>query len=519
MALRCPNRGCSGILVLEIDDSKRKGFSTYLKVHCSLCSWKDERYSSQLRPDPRKRGQKNFEVNVRMVVAFREIGKGHSSMLAFTQAMNMPPPIAVKSYNNINKLLLESYQAVSQESQKIAANETRQALDCVDENPAECQVSVDGTWQKRGFSSLNGAVTIMSKDSSKCIDTVVMSKSCKGCLHWKNKKGTPEYDRWRLQHNCKINHKGSSGAMECAGAIEAFRRSVPFLNLKYTGYLGDGDTKSFQQVVDSAPYENNNIQKLECVGHVQKRMGTRLRNLRTEKKGLKLADGKGIAGKGRLTDKVVNLMQNYYGMAIRQNVDNVYAMKKSIIAILYHCSQNDNEDDRHKFCPRSANSWCSYQSDKHTGKNTYKMNVNLPAAISNLLKPIFKDLSHDELLKKCTHGLTQNSNESIHNIIWQKCPKTVYVDKHVLDIATASAVIAYNDGSQGLHQVMRSLGIEPGYYAYLISEKRDHTRINKSNTQSTDESKERRKKLRAMKKGFQDKDFEDEGEVYASGAF
>ena len=42
------------------------------------------------------------------------------------------------------------------------------------------------------------------------------------------------------------------------------------------------------------------IKKLECVGHIQKRMGNRLRNLRKSLKGTKLSDGKGIAGKGRL---------------------------------------------------------------------------------------------------------------------------------------------------------------------------------------------------------------------------
>ena len=71
----------------------------------------------------------------------------------------------------------------------------------------------------------------------------------------------------------------------------------------------------------------------------------------------------------------------------------------------------------------------------------------------------------------------------------------LYVDKHVLDVATASAIIAYNDGLQGLYPVIRSLVIKPGYYGYLISEKQDHTRINKSNTQSADESKEGRKKF------------------------
>ena len=52
-------------------------------------------------------------------------------------------------------------------------------------------MSVDGTWQRRGFSSLNGSllffsqfsqvtVTAISSDSKKCLDYEVMSKTCKG---------------------------------------------------------------------------------------------------------------------------------------------------------------------------------------------------------------------------------------------------------------------------------------------------------------------------------------------------
>ena len=55
------------------------------------------------------------------------------------------------------------------------------------------------------------------------------------------------------------------------------------------------------------------LKKYECVGHVQKRMGSRLRNLRKSLKGQVLSDGKKISGKGRLSDKVItmqNTMQN-----------------------------------------------------------------------------------------------------------------------------------------------------------------------------------------------------------------
>lgn len=44
------------------------------------------------------------------------------------------------------------------------------------------------------------------------------------------------------------------------------------------------------------------IEKFECVGDIQKRVGTRLRRLKKDLKGVKLSDDKPIGGKGRLTD-------------------------------------------------------------------------------------------------------------------------------------------------------------------------------------------------------------------------
>ena len=107
-------------------------------------------------------------------------------------------------------------------------------------------------------------------------------------------------------------------------------------------------------------------------------------------------------------------MQNYYGLPIRQNGDNLYVMKKSVGAILYHLTENNDNEERHKFCPRTVDSWCKYQSDKLTGKETYKIKVNLPTAIKTLILPIFQDLSKDELLCKCLHGKTQNANEALN---------------------------------------------------------------------------------------------------------
>ena len=73
--------------------------------------------------------------------------------------------------------------------------------------------------------------------------------------------------------------------------------------------------------------------------------------------------------------------------------------------------------ERHKFFPRSSDSWCVWQADQLTGESKYKAKLNLPMAIHTLLKPIFVDLSAESLLSKCLHGQTQNNNESINNVI------------------------------------------------------------------------------------------------------
>ena len=136
----------------------------------------------------------------------------------------------------------------------------------------------------------------------------------------------------------------------------------------YSQYLGDGDTSSFKEVVASNPYKEYGICiiKLKCVGHVQKRLGTQLQNKVKEYKGTKSP----ISGKGKLTEKIINSMQNFYGLAIRQNCESLYLMKKAIGAILWHCTkfdeddekdENDREEYRHRFCPQGSASWCKFK--------------------------------------------------------------------------------------------------------------------------------------------------------------
>ncbi len=56
------------------------------------------------------------------------------------------------------------------------------------------------------------------------------------------------------------------------------------------------------------------------------------------------------------------------------------------------------------------------------------------------MMPIFQRLACDSLLERCSMGETQNRNESIHNLIWSRCPKTVNCSKVRVDIAAARGI-------------------------------------------------------------------------------
>ncbi|GFU11486.1 uncharacterized protein TNCV_4742271 [Trichonephila clavipes] len=127
----------------------------------------------------------------------------------------------------------------SASEKKIATRETCEhsmaeaVREAVDENDGKryLAVAVDGSWQKRGFSSKNGLVTVTSVDTGKVIDVEVFSKHCI-CPN-----------KTKHLQNCKRNFEGYSGKMEVAGALSIFQRSRSLYNVRYTKYLEMGTPK------------------------------------------------------------------------------------------------------------------------------------------------------------------------------------------------------------------------------------------------------------------------------------
>ena len=500
----CQNCGES-CLYLEEDCKRRQGCSSFLSLVCSSCDWKHCFYTS-------KKTKKGFEVNKRLVYGMRLIGQGRTSAQRFCGIMNMPPPPKPNAYSKNTKAILEAAKTVAEKCMNDASDEVHALKGSNDEGISQCGVSCDGTWQRRGHSSMNGCVTTLSIDTGKCLDVAVLSKVCRGCQRHKDSDDPKENLVWEAEHKskCKANYSGSSASMETVGIKQIFGRSQEKYKLQYTDYYGDGNSKGFSEVQDVYSKGNVKVVKKECVGHVQKRVGTALRKLKKENKGL--------GGKGKLTDALIDRLQNYYGIAIRSNVGNLQAMQNSVKASLTHCISSKKRN-LHMFCPDGADSWCRFKQDHANRTSLYKPGTGLPDNITKLVKPIYERLSDDALLTRCLDGKTQNQNESLNGMIWNRLPKEVFVGSDVLKLGVYDAVAHFNIGSQAALNVLELLGIDPGEFCLAELQKADNERVQKADVKVREDNKKKRKIQRAQKKKKADKVSHKEGVTYAAGEF
>ena len=79
-------------------------------------------------------------------------------------------------------------------------------------------VTVDGTWQKRGRTSLYGVVVAIAWKTGQVLAWEVPSKHCMACK-LREDMDSEEYKEWYEGHKeeCECNYKGSSNVIEIAG--------------------------------------------------------------------------------------------------------------------------------------------------------------------------------------------------------------------------------------------------------------------------------------------------------------
>ena len=178
-------------------------------------------------------------------------------------------------------------------------------------------------------------------------------------------------------------------------------------------------------------------------------MGGKNKKVQTKDKG----KGKVTKAKSRLTDSVMDKLQNYFGIAFRSNVGELQKMQDAILPSLFHVASLEN-DNFHGYCPKTYDSWCQYQRDAINNTNLYTPSNDVIAAI----KAVYADLTKPKILQKCLHG-TQNPNKSFNSTIGERVQKTVYCGLDTLELAVFDAVANYNYGRKATLDIFEGLNI------------------------------------------------------------
>lgn len=244
----------------------------------------------------------------------RLLGLGAAGCATFRGLMDMSPFLRQKSYDVILKHILSAIKEVFNQFTKRAVHQEVEMNEGL--NKKHLAVSGGGTWKKRGFSSLYGIASLIGYYTGKVVDVVVKSAYCKLCRSWTEKEDSVELEEWKDVHqsDCTANHSGSAANMKIDAVLDMFKWSETLHDVKYACYIGNGDSKTYSAIKNTEPYENLVVKKKECIGHVQKRMSTRLRNAKKAKKGL--------GGREKLTGKTIDKLTAYYGSSIRRNPDS-----------------------------------------------------------------------------------------------------------------------------------------------------------------------------------------------------
>ena len=70
------------------------------------------------------------------------------------------------------------------------------------------------------------------------------------------------------EHKCYKNWDGSSSAMETDIIMEGFKKCIEQHGVKYTKFIGDGDSSVYSTLISSVPW-GYAIEKLKCANHSQ----------------------------------------------------------------------------------------------------------------------------------------------------------------------------------------------------------------------------------------------------------
>ena len=167
-----------GNLMIQESESKRRGLMAHLSAQCSLCLEETPFETSSFI----SKWGRSVDVNRRIVYHSIETGGGYKGLASFCSITNMPCIAKTVYYQHVETILdaleLEAENDMKQAGQRLQQHILGENGDGDSNEVVDAAVSFDGTWAKRGFTSLTGVVFVISVDTREVLIRTSTRSKC-----------------------------------------------------------------------------------------------------------------------------------------------------------------------------------------------------------------------------------------------------------------------------------------------------------------------------------------------------
>ena len=118
----------------------------------------------------------------------------------------MPTPMIQHTFESHLSVVKLAAQETAKQSLTQATKELHEHLETPLNEVVDCWTMFDGSWHKRGHSSLQGTVACISTDTGKVLDYEALNKVCHKCSRFSNTDYVA-YQSFIANHTYKTNYE------------------------------------------------------------------------------------------------------------------------------------------------------------------------------------------------------------------------------------------------------------------------------------------------------------------------
>ena len=257
----------------------KRGLKSMLKFKCAKCSL--VRNILTTRDE-----EGSLDVNRAAVWGISSTGGGYDQLQELFASLDMTT-MGFRKFSECEKEIGDHWkETLAKHMHDAALEEYRIAIEKghVDSDGIPyITVICDGSWSTRShghrYSANSGMAVIIGFETKKLLFLGVRNKCCTVCDRAEKAGETPK------EHECFMNWKDSSPAMEADIICEGFQRSVEMYQLRYLTLIGDGDSNVISKIRSSVDY-GRRVNKIECANHCVRNYTSKLFELHKKDKEL-----------------------------------------------------------------------------------------------------------------------------------------------------------------------------------------------------------------------------------------